>query len=138
MPYNRDQLRAEISRDEGRKKFMYKDSVDKWTVGVGWNIEDKGLPESVIDSLLDIGIREAEDILDKLYPEWLDLSDDRQRVLLNMAFNLGQPRLAGFGKMWKAIRAGDFTEASKQMLDSKWAVQVGPRSQRLAAMMKEG
>jgi lysozyme len=55
-----------------------------------------------------------------------------------MGFNMGVPRLMKFVKMWGAIEVGDFYEASEQMLDSRWARQVGKRSEGLAEMMKLG
>ena len=53
-------------------------------------------------------------------------------------FNMGVPRLMKFVKMWGAIEVGDFYEASEQMLDSRWAKQVGKRSKHLAEMMRGG
>ncbi len=137
MPYDRMMLRAELSRDEGRRNLAYEDSEGIMTIGVGWNLESNPMPEEVIDRLLDVGIEQSEAALDALYPRWKEeLSHIRQRVLLNMAFNMGQSRLGGFVNMWAAIKSGDFTEASIQMLDSKWADQVGVRASRLAIMME--
>jgi len=59
-------------------------------------------------------------------------------TLTNMCFNLGAPRLSGFKKMWEAIEAGDYSTAAEEMLDSKWARQVGPRADRLAQKMETG
>jgi len=137
--YDRPRLRSELSRDEGRERFPYRDTEGILTIGVGWNLEANGLPEHLIDELLDIGIRAAESDLDVLMPGWREhLSAVRQRVLLNMAFNLGRVRLAGFRQMWQAIREQNWAEAAIQMLDSKWARQVGPRAARLAEMMRLG
>jgi lysozyme len=54
-----------------------------------------------------------------------------------MAFNLGRQRLARFVKMTAAAKRHDWCEVSRQMLDSKWARQVGPRADRLAEMVLE-
>lgn len=146
--YNRVALRAELSRDEGREPMMYLDSEGIETIGVGWNLKHNPLPEDVIDRLLDEGIEQAEEALDKIEPRWRDTSkvtQARQRALLNLAFNLGQTRLAGFKKMWESIgnaittgNASWWDEAAKHALDSKWATQVGPRAQRIAAMFRTG
>lgn len=135
--YDLGELVEELTRDEGREKHLYQDSVGKWTVGVGWNIEDNGLPDEIIDRLLQIGIYDAEKLLDGMYPKWRELSDVRQRVLTNMAFNMG-PKLVGFKKMWAAIAAKNWPEAGRQMEDSMWWFQVGPRAVRLRSMMEEG
>ena len=58
--------------------------------------------------------------------------------LIDMAFNMGVPRLLKFKKMWAAIHEGDFATASEEMLDSRWSTQVGQRSTKLALVMKEG
>ena len=59
-------------------------------------------------------------------------------VLMDMAFNMGVPRLLKFKRMWAAIYEGEFDTASKEMLDSRWAVQVGARSQKAALRMRIG
>ena len=55
-----------------------------------------------------------------------------------MAFNMGQTRLQGFRRMLLAISMENWDEAASQMLDSRWAVQVGNRARELSQMMKEG
>jgi len=62
----------------------------------------------------------------------------RQRVLVDMGFNLGTPTLMKFQKMWDAIEDEDWVEASEQMLDSRWAKQVGRRAERLSQAMSTG
>lgn len=155
-PYNRVALKAELRRDEALRRKLYNDrdgkehqsAVGKLTVGVGWNIEDKGLPEDVIETLLDRGIDEAEETLDRIEHRWRLLSvrdQARARALLNMAFNLGEHRLREFKKMWAALAnffatgsADWWTEAAREALDSAWARQVGPRAQRIATVFKTG
>lgn len=131
-------LRAELTRDEGRRSHLYRCSEKKLTIGVGWNIEDNGLPDHIIDALLDHAIRETERELTERLPWWIGLSERRKRALLNMAFNLGVPRLLGFRKMLSALRAGDYQGAAREALDSRWANQVGDRAQRIAAIFREG
>jgi lysozyme len=55
-----------------------------------------------------------------------------------MLFNMGGPRFQGFFKMRRAIEEEDFVEAAAQMMDSKWATQVGHRARELAMMMETG
>jgi Phage lysozyme. len=66
------------------------------------------------------------------------LDSVRQRVLVDMGFNLGTPTLMKFQKMWDAIEEEDWDEASAQMMDSRWAKQVGRRAERLSQAMKTG
>jgi len=39
--------------------------------------------------------------------------------------------LGGFKKFLKAMEEGDFQTASVEMMDSRWATQVGDRAKRL-------
>ena len=49
-------------------------------------------------------------------------------VLLDMCYNLGQNRLSGFIKFLAALKVKDYSTAAKEMLDSRWAVQVKRRA----------
>lgn len=146
------QLEADLIRDEGLSEKPYHDSVGVLTIGVGRNLEDRGITAAEARILLenDIGIVCGE--LDSRIPWWINLSDARRRALINMCFNLGWPRLSGFKKMLDALAlaldledsgAFDFAkrkyvEAAAEALDSKWAKQVGGRAIRIAKMIKEG
>ena len=73
-----------------------------------------------------------------MVPWWKDLDDNKQRVMANMAFNLGLPRLSKFVKFLKAVQDSDWEKASEEMMDSKWATQVGDRAKRLKIKMLKG
>ncbi len=66
------------------------------------------------------------------------MDDVRQRVIVDMAFNMGLGSLSKFKNTLGHIEAGRYEEASVEMLDSKWARQVGNRAQCLSNMMKTG
>jgi lysozyme len=55
-----------------------------------------------------------------------------------MAHNLGQTRLAGFHRLREAVKEQDWEQAAAEMLDSRWAKQVGQRAVRLAEQMRKG
>ncbi len=137
---NRETLAEELRRDEAVRTEVYTDSVGKLTIGVGWNLTDNGLPMSIIDNLLDIGMDTALVDAQALVSEGVfeKLCDARQRVLCNMAFNMGRPVLATFKRFLAAVRENDWELAALEMLDSRWARQVGPRARRLAEMMRRG
>ena len=133
-----DKLRQQIRMHEGVEYKVYEDTEGIKTVGVGRNLEDRGLSDDEVDYLLsndiDICVKELEQTFD-----WYDdLDDIRKRVLIDMMFNLGMPRLKGFVNMLKAIEAGAWKNAAVEMLDSKWAEQVGNRASRLSEMMESG
>lgn len=135
---NRDNLRRQLIIDEGVKKKVYKDSVGILTIGVGRNLQDKGLSEKEIAFLLDNDIEEVEAELNKNLPWYKDLDPVRQEVLCNMCFNLGWPRLALFKVTLHLIETKQYSAAATAMLQSKWAGQVGNRAKRLAEKMRTG
>lgn len=135
---NLELMVSELLRDEALRKKPYLDSVGKLTIGVGRNLADVGISESEALLLLQNDIERAVHWLNTTLPWWTQLSEARQRVLVNMTFNLGPRKLLTFVNTLRYIQEGRYAEASEAMRQSKWAEQVGERAQRLAAMMKTG
>ena len=131
-----DEMRAELVRDEGLRLKPYKDTVGKTTIGIGRNLDDVGISKDEAYLMLDNDIQRTSDSLDKNLPWWKTLDEVRQRVILNMAYNLGINSLLGFKNTLAAIQAGRYNDAADGMLASKWATQVGDRATRLAKMMR--
>jgi len=67
----------------------------------------------------------------KLFPDLEDLPEEAQQVIVNMTFNMGRPRLSKFKKFIAGVNAGDWEKAAVEMMDSRWAKQVGSRAERL-------
>ena len=138
---DKTQLIKELRRDEGVVSFAYQDHLGYWTIGVGRLIDKKKggrLRDSEIDFMLSNDIDDFERQLIDALPWYGRLDDVRQRVLVNMAFNLGIAGLLGFKNTLAMIERGDYAGAAKGMLASKWAGQVGERAKRLATMMETG
>lgn len=143
---NQDLLEQELERDEGLRLKAYRDSVGKLTIGVGRNLDDKGISETEARTLLRNDIAEHLALLDRELPWWRELDEERQRVLANMAFNLGvgptveQPegKLLTFKTTLAAVRRGDYEAAANGMSASAWAKQVGIRATRLIKIMRTG
>lgn len=133
-------LRDMLIRHEGNKLEPYYDSLGIQTIGVGRNLTRKpaiSYGESMM--MLDNDLDDAEHDLSYAYP-WLVCKDDevRRDVLVNMVFNLGITRFKGFKKMIAAYECDDYKTCAAEMLDSKWARQVGRRADELAHMMVTG
>ena len=136
-------LIEQLRLHEGERRKPYRDTVGKLTVGIGRNLDDKGLRRDEIEYLLTNDIADARADLDRYLPWWRGLDPVRQRVLIDMAFNMGMgaPNRGGllsFVNTLSNIRQGRYAEAADMMLASKWAQQVGRRAVRLATMMRTG
>jgi lysozyme len=140
MTYTDDQIKLlkQLRLNEGVRSKPYKDTVGKISIGVGRNLTDVGLRPDEIDYLLINDIKVAEDGLDKYLPWWRQLDSIRQRVMLDMTFNMGIQGFLGFKNTIAKVKAGDYKGAKQGMLGSKWAKQVGHRAERLAYMMETG
>ena len=133
-----DALLAELRRDEGLRLKPYRCTAGKLTIGVGRNLDDVGISEAEADLLLRNDVARSMADLDEAIPWWRSLTEARQRVLVNMAFNLGATGLLGFRNTLAAIESGNYVKAANGMLQSLWASQVGERAVRLARMMVTG
>jgi lysozyme len=131
-------LREQLLLHEGLRLKPYKDTVGKLTIGIGRNLTDNGITKIEALILLDNDIHEATKACEQHIPVFRSLDDVRQRVLIDMAFNMGIHGLLGFRATLAAITAGDYAKAADRMLESKWAEQVGRRAQRLALWMRTG
>ena len=133
-----DLLEEMLIKHEGLKLKPYTDTVGKMTVGVGRNLDDNGISKDEALFMLRNDIETITGELSNSFPFVDGLCVARQDALINMAFNLGMPRFKKFKRMIAALRDGDFTQAACEMLDSKWAKQVGNRAIELADIIKTG
>jgi lysozyme len=130
-------LVAELRRDEGVRYAPYDDTMGIQTVGVGHNMKCP-LTDAQVDALLAADVDAVRKALDARLPWWSGLDDVRQRVLCNMAFNLGVAGLLGFKNTLAAVQAGRYADAAQGMATSAWARQVGARAARLVQAMRTG
>lgn len=131
-------LQEMLIRHEDLRLKPYRDTVGKLTIGVGRNLDDVGITREEALTLLNNDIAKVRREVKRSFPWFAHLNPVRQNVVLNMVFNLGLPRFRQFKKAIAAIKAKQWNEAVRQMLDSRWAEQVGRRARELAAMMKSG
>ena len=116
-----------LKRHEGFRSKPYHCSADKLTIGYGRNLEDRGITEEEAAYLLNNDIELARQDCKKVFSEFNHFSQARRDALVNMMFNLGLSRFKGFKKMIAAINEGDWSEAKRQALDSRWRQQVKSR-----------
>ena len=133
-----NQIILDLERDEGVRLKPYLDTVGKTTIGVGRNLTDNGITAAEARVLLQNDLFRVANELDRVAPWWREMSQLRQNALVNMAFNLGLPRLLTFKKMMLALENGNFETAWAEAMGSKWAAQVGERANRIADSFIKG
>ncbi len=141
-----NKLREQLKIDEGVKYEIYDDHLGYKTFGIGHLVkttdEEYGLPcgapvsEKRVNSVFDKDVETYIDESKKVFGNLEDMPQEAQQVLVNMCFNMGAPRLSQFKKFIKAIHDEDWKTASVEMLDSRWASQVGIRANRLSDRIK--
>jgi lysozyme len=121
----------DLKRHEGFRAIPYKDTVGVWTFGHGLTY--------ITEKESDVVVRmRVAAIKATLQDEIKHLNPTRQNVIINMAYNLGINGLRKFRHMWAAIKREDYDTAATEMLNSKWARQVGNRATELSEIMREG
>ena len=138
---HRELVMGQLRRDEGVIRHAYQDSEGYWTIGCGRLIDKRlggGLRDDEIDYLLTNDVAEAEKVAKRLFTSFDRISDARKAALINLSFNLGMNRLAGFVRFKEALEAQAWEQAAAELMDSKWATQVGDRAKRIAKAIKEG
>ena len=141
-----EKLREEIKYDEGSVNEIYLDHLGLATFGIGhlvteWDEEygwEIGTPVSedrcneVFDSDIQIVLADCE----QLYSDFNELPEEVQRIIANMMFNMGRPRLSKFKGMKAGVDARDWNKAADEMVDSRWYRQVTNRAERLVERMR--
>ena len=130
-------LEDQLILHEGLKLKPYRCTAGKLTIGVGRNLDDKGISHDEAMYMLVNDIDDVRNALER-YEWYTKLDAVRQKVMIDMAYNLGMAGLLKFRKMIAALELGDYQAAADQMLDSRWARQVKTRADRLAEMMRTG
>lgn len=138
MMIDREAMVRQLRLHEGERLTPYRCTAGKLTIGVGRNLEDRGITREESAMLLANDITREERELVRALPWVAKLDEVRQRVLLDMSFNLGLAGLLGFKNTLATIERGDYQRAAAMMLDSRWARQVGQRAERLSRMMATG
>jgi lysozyme len=133
---NNERLRETIIRHEGTRLDMYQDTLGIWTVGVGHNIQEKGISQAVMELMLEEDLAEAVSELKRSVSFFSKMPEQVQEALVNLAFNMGIPRLMQFKKTLAYLRDGNFEAAADELLDSRYAEQVGRRADEGADMIR--
>ena len=151
-------LRDQLILHESLKLKPYRCTAGKLTWGVGYNITARGLkplnkilglnitdpsqlaklPREAALAVLDWDIADTTEKLMLRLPWMESLDAVRQKVLIDMAFNLGVPGLMKFKNTLRAVREARYSDAAAGMTASLWFKQTKSRALRLRRMMLTG
>ena len=136
--------------NEGRKYKVYKCTGGANTIGIGHNIDAKGLPEDIekylkqngkildehIDRLYIIDEGHAVADCKKLFPDFKNFSHNRKIALTDFLFQLGYDRASKFVRSIHLINTNQWEEAADNMLKSLWAKQTPNRAKRVTDLLR--
>lgn len=160
----KEKLIEQLIRHEGEELQVYECPSGFLTIGVGRNLETKGLTKEECDKF-NLGVSEKNSVIAKLevrgitkeesryllsndidyFSKELDkrlgffnsLPETAKIVLVDMAFNLGVDGLLKFKNTLSLIAKGQYIAASQEMLNSAWKFQVGQRAYDLSNQLKQ-
>ncbi len=139
----REQIIKDLIHHEGKENFVYKDTKNIETIGVGRNLKDVGLSDDEIEYLLNNDIDRVENQLDTYFPWWKEKLEPVRRMLISFVFNVGIGTARKFPKMMKAIEDDNYFTAVQELLHnskgdkSKYYKQVGRRAREMADWLEE-
>lgn len=133
-----NKLTEQIIRHEGMELKPYRCTSDKLTIGVGRNLEDVGISEAEAMNLLMNDLATVDAQIEKLMPWAMKLDTVRYEALMNFVFNVGIGTALKFENAMAALKASDFDTAAAELLDSRWATQVGKRANEVSEQIRTG
>ena len=133
-----------IKLHEGFRKKVYKDTLDKRTVGYGhlcvedyWE-DGKEYGEKFLLTILEHDLKSAVKSAEELCSDCPDLDDLAKETIIEMVFQLGKTGVSKFRNMWKALKQTppQYDTAATEMLDSRWAKQTPGRAKEMSDHMR--
>lgn len=135
---NIGQIEKRLIEFEGLRLMPYRCTSNKLTIGVGRNIEDRGISVETAMQMLREDLELVIDELKRAIPGFEKMPDSVQEALVDLAFNMGTPTLLTFKRALRAIQAQQWGTAADEILSSRYAKQVGRRAEIVADMIRSG
>ena len=127
-----EKLIEAVKLSEGFRDKVYKDTLGIDTIGYGFAIKDLVLEEDICDIILDRKLKDLISKVDKKFPFVKGLPEKGREVVYEMCYQLGVNGFSKFKRTISYLQLGDYSSASREMLESKWHRQTPNRSQRLS------
>ena len=129
-----NKIKRNLVFEEGLKLMPYTCTAGKLTIGVGRNIEDRGISEDTAMQMLEEDIDIILGELKVAIKHFDEYPEDVQFTLVDLAFNLGLPKLLTFTLTLKyleeGLQTGNYTKAAVELMNSAYAKQVPNRARR--------
>lgn len=166
MLLNITKLQSQLILEEGMRLMAYDDKTGypvpsggkcqgNLTVGVGHNLDANPLTSSELaavghdgrtqpithdNALMILGndIDAICDDLDYHLPWWSEADEIRERVLADLAFNMGIHKLMVFSTFLRLMQQQQYAQAADDLQATPWYGQVHTRGPRLVGMIRTG
>ena len=130
-------LKKMLIEHEGIKYAPYKCTAGKTTIGIGHNLDDKGVSKAVVNMMYEEDAAEVEADLKAIFDDFDTLPDQIQLVLADMRFQLGYRGFRSFKRMINAVKNRNWPTMFIQMKNSNWHSQTPKRANDLLNMVLE-
>ncbi len=129
-----------IAHQEDKRLDLYQCPAGRWTIGIGHNLEAKGISDAVAELMFKEDMLDAVKDARAVVRTFDGLCEVRQAVFLSMVFCMGRAGLATFKKAIDAANRGAYHDVAAEIRDSRWCreQESGDRPEVLAQMMEFG
>lgn len=131
-----ENVKRRLIEEEGLKLFPYRCTANKLTLGVGRNIEDRGISDITAMQMLEEDIALCVNELERNISWWSEAPDGLQEVLIDLCFNMGISKLMLFTKTLQYLGSGEMVKAADELLNSRYATMVPNRAKRNADIIR--
>jgi len=130
--------RSIIETHEGNRSIMYKDSMGNPTVGIGHLIIGRAKSSYSNNEINNFFIQDLNIAINstkELYPIFPNLPLNIRVRLVDFMFNIGITRAKTFKKFNAAINSGQYSIASKELINSRYYLQVKGRAAQFGKLL---
>jgi GH24 family phage-related lysozyme (muramidase) len=112
-------LKDRIKKNEGFRLKRYEDSLGFWTIYYGHLCRDGEVYLNTVEDAekyLDADIKIATQGAKNLFPEFNEFSQSRKEALIELVFNLGEPKICRkFPRFCNNVNRGAWEEAANEL-----------------------
>ena len=135
LPINK--VLTSLKLEEGFRPHVYKDHLGHDTIGYGRLVtEGHGITRAEAEMLLRNDVARTIKEVRRSFPWFTNAPSSVKAVVIEVAFQLGLPRLKTFKKMLNFLSVQDYECAAAELIDSKYYRQCPARVDRYAERLR--